>query len=249
MLSFWYGCELLSVIISTGLRDKPHIVVVAAVTSVVATGIAMLKEILTRTRFAACKMSGVRLVRRKVRFVSFTLRNRSRTIFSLPAIFALCHFTHSVKQMAFQGFRERSVSWRISCRFPEVTQSPPKETAMKKIQNVLTIALPAALMIAVFCNVGQTVTAQNPNPSSIVSAQQQPTQQQDEQKPAPETKTFTGKIVKSGDALVLSDAESKMMYKLDDQQKAKEFVNKDVKVVGVLDDSTGMIRVSSIEPA
>jgi len=120
---------------------------------------------------------------------------------------------------------------------------------MKKIQNVLTIALPAALMIAVFCNVGQTVTAQNPNPSSIVSAQQQPTQQQDEQKPAPETKTFTGKIVKSGDALVLSDAESKMMYKLDDQQKAKEFVNKDVKVVGVLDDSTGMIRVSSIEPA
>ncbi|MBZ5655852.1 MAG: hypothetical protein LAO56_11325 [Acidobacteriia bacterium] len=120
---------------------------------------------------------------------------------------------------------------------------------MKKIQNVLSIALPAALVIAVFCYVGQTATAQNPSPSRTVSAQERPTQQADEQKAAPEPKTFTGKIVKSGDSLVLSDTESKTMYKLDDQQKAKEFVNKDVKVVGVLDDSTGMIRVSSIEPA
>jgi len=49
--------------------------------------------------------------------------------------------------------------------------------------------------------------------------------------------------------LVLSDMENKATYKLDDQQKAKDFVNKAVKVTGVLDDSTGVIRVSAIEPA
>ena len=62
------------------------------------------------------------------------------------------------------------------------------------------------------------------------------------------TKSFTGKVVKVGDKLVLTDATGKMIYKLDDQVKAKEFLNKNVKVTGVLDDSTGMIRVSAIDP-
>jgi hypothetical protein len=55
--------------------------------------------------------------------------------------------------------------------------------------------------------------------------------------------------VKAGDKLVLTDAEGKTTYLLDDQQKAKEFVNKNVKVTGVLDASSGMIRVSAIDPA
>jgi hypothetical protein len=120
---------------------------------------------------------------------------------------------------------------------------------MKKIGVVLRHALPAAIVIAGFCYVGQVAIAQNANPHSVVSAQEQAMQQPDAQKPMPETKTFAGKIVKHGNLLVLSDAEGKTTYKLDDQQKAKEFVNKDVKVTGVLDDSTGMIRVTAIEPA
>jgi len=35
---------------------------------------------------------------------------------------------------------------------------------------------------------------------------------------------------------------------LDDQQKAQDFLNKSVKVTGVLDASTGTIRVTMIEP-
>jgi hypothetical protein len=119
---------------------------------------------------------------------------------------------------------------------------------MKKIGAVLRHALPAALVVAGLCYVGQTATALNPNPYNAVSAQDQ-MQQPNNQKPAAETKTFAGKIVKHGNLLVLSDAEGKTTYKLDDQQKAKEFVNKDVKVTGVLDDSTGVIRVTAIEPA
>ncbi|MFZ0760763.1 MAG: DUF5818 domain-containing protein [Candidatus Sulfotelmatobacter sp.] len=118
-----------------------------------------------------------------------------------------------------------------------------------KIGVLLRNVLPAALVIAGLCYVGQTVTAQNSKPNAV-SAQNQ-MQQPDNQnsQTAAATKTFAGKIVKDGDVLVLSDTEGKTTYKLDDQEKAKKFVNQDVKVTGVLDDSTGIIRVTSIEPA
>jgi Protein of unknown function (DUF5818) len=119
---------------------------------------------------------------------------------------------------------------------------------MNRIGRVARIALSVAVAIAGFCYVGQTAMAQNVSPNNAVSAQD-PTPQPDTQKPAAETKTFTGKIVKAGDMLVLSEAQGKTTYNLDDQQKAKEFVNQDVKVTGVLDASTGTIRVTAIEPA
>jgi hypothetical protein len=55
--------------------------------------------------------------------------------------------------------------------------------------------------------------------------------------------------MKAGNRLVLSDAANRTTYQLDDQQKAREFVNENVKVIGVLDTNTGVIRVSAIEPA
>ena len=63
-----------------------------------------------------------------------------------------------------------------------------------------------------------------------------------------EQQTFTGVIAKSGDKLVLTDPLTKTIYQLDDQRKAQELVNKNVKVTGVLDPSTGTIRVSAIDP-
>ncbi len=114
--------------------------------------------------------------------------------------------------------------------------------------SLLRIGVLVIVVMIGVCWMGQTATAQNATPS-VVSEQQQLTQQSDEQKAEPETKTFTGKIVKSGDMFILSDEQNKVTYKLDDQAKAKEFENRDVKVTGVLDDSTGVIRVSAIEPA
>jgi hypothetical protein len=61
-------------------------------------------------------------------------------------------------------------------------------------------------------------------------------------------KTFTGVIARSGDKYVLTDPLSKTSYQLDDQRKAQEMANKNVKVTGVLDPSTGTIRVTAIEP-
>jgi hypothetical protein len=115
---------------------------------------------------------------------------------------------------------------------------------MKKMGVVVTTALSAAMVIAGFCCAGQMAIAQSPSPGI-----QDQMQQTDNQKAASETRTFEGKIVKAGKLLVLSDTEGKTTYKLDDQQKAKEYVNKDVKVTGVLDASTGMIHVTVIDPA
>ena len=118
---------------------------------------------------------------------------------------------------------------------------------MKKVQEALLKLLSVAALIVGLCLVSQPSMAQDPA-SPNPNAQQQPMPQPDGQKPAAENATFTGKIVRSGGKLVLTDADGKTSYQLDDQKKAKEFVNQNVKVTGVLDASTGTIRVSAIEP-
>jgi len=60
-------------------------------------------------------------------------------------------------------------------------------------------------------------------------------------------KTFKGTIAKSGETYLLKTA--KASYQLDDQEKAKSFEGKDVKVTGTLDAQTQTIHVSDIQPA
>lgn len=115
---------------------------------------------------------------------------------------------------------------------------------MRKPQRGLLAGLLALAMIAAVCFVGQNALAQDssrPDPNVT-----QPPMPSDSQSPA--VAEFTGKIVKSGGKLVLSDDTNKTMYQLNDQKKAKEYLNRNVKVSGVLDASTGTIRVSAIEP-
>jgi hypothetical protein len=118
---------------------------------------------------------------------------------------------------------------------------------MKKTQFAWSTILPAAALTAALCFAGQPAFAQSSdtmqNPST---QQQQPTTPTDAQNTASQ-KTFSGKIMKSGSKLILSSAGT--TYQLDDQQKAQDFVNKNVKVTGVLDSATGTIRVSAIDPS
>jgi hypothetical protein len=129
-------------------------------------------------------------------------------------------------------------------------KSLPKENAMKRMQELILHVLPAAALIVGLCLMSQPSMAQNaasPNPDP--NAQQQSMPQPGDQAQATQNATFTGKIVKSGSKLVLTDADGKTSYQLDDQKKAKQFMNQNVKVTGVLDASTGTIRVSAIDPA
>jgi methionine-rich copper-binding protein CopC len=119
---------------------------------------------------------------------------------------------------------------------------------MKKIQFALSMMLPAMALSAALSVASHPMLAQSaPDSSRNATAQQQPMQPDDQN--AVSVKTFSGRIVKSGDKLVLKDMTNKTTYQLDDQQKAQDFRNKSVRVTGVLDASTGTIRVSTIEPA
>ncbi|MFI5095861.1 MAG: DUF5818 domain-containing protein [Candidatus Acidiferrales bacterium] len=122
---------------------------------------------------------------------------------------------------------------------------------MKKTQFALSMMLPVMALTAALCFASQSTLAQSaPDSSRNTTTQQQPTQPDDQNAAnTASEKTFSGKIMKSGNKLVLTAADSKTTYQLDDQQKAQDFLNKSVKVTGVLDGSTGTIRVSAIEPA
>ncbi|MGC1450170.1 MAG: DUF5818 domain-containing protein [Candidatus Sulfotelmatobacter sp.] len=77
---------------------------------------------------------------------------------------------------------------------------------------------------------------------------QQPTaaQQQNDMQ-AEDVKPFNGTIVKEKGKLVLKDTAANVSYQLDDQDKAKQFVGKQVKVTGKLDSNTNRIHVENIE--
>jgi flagellar basal body-associated protein FliL len=117
------------------------------------------------------------------------------------------------------------------------------------MKNRTVVSLWAALALVVLWLSQSSAATQAANPNSSPAAQEQTVPQPDSPAAATEVQTFTGKIVKSGEKFVLKDTASKTTYQLDDQEKAKEYAGKSVKVSGTLDASTSMIRVSNIEPA
>jgi hypothetical protein len=62
-----------------------------------------------------------------------------------------------------------------------------------------------------------------------------------------EAKSFSGNIVRENGKLVLKDPVTKVIYKLDDPAKARQYVGKRVKVTGKLEMNSNTIRVESIE--
>jgi hypothetical protein len=66
------------------------------------------------------------------------------------------------------------------------------------------------------------------------------------QPPGQEKQKFEGKILRSGDRLVLKDKVNKISYQLDDQQLARLFEGKEVKITGRLDSDSNTIYISDI---
>lgn len=91
--------------------------------------------------------------------------------------------------------------------------------------------------------VALSAQAQKPETPSTqpVAAQQQNDMQTQEAKP------FNGTIVKEKGKLVLKDTAANISYQLDDQDKAKQYEGKQVKVTGKLDMNANLIHVESIE--
>jgi hypothetical protein len=81
------------------------------------------------------------------------------------------------------------------------------------------------------------------------STQNQPAQQQQVDTQSQQSRSFEGKIAKSGDKLVLQEASTQTAYQLDDQDKAKQFEGQKVKVVATMDSSTNTLHVVDITPS
>jgi hypothetical protein len=62
-------------------------------------------------------------------------------------------------------------------------------------------------------------------------------------------RAFEGKIQKSGDEFVLQENVTQSSYKLDDQDKAKKYEGKDVRIMATMDPTTNTLHVVDITRA
>jgi uncharacterized protein DUF5818 len=122
-------------------------------------------------------------------------------------------------------------------------------------QNLSTQPDPNLMQLIAWSELQTPHPTPEPRPDPAPLPEQQ---QPDPQQPGQPTKadaqqqssaqTMTGTVVKEDGRYVLKASDNKN-YQIDDQEKAKQFEGKLVKIVGSLDMSTGTIRIQSIEPA
>jgi uncharacterized protein YdeI (BOF family) len=118
---------------------------------------------------------------------------------------------------------------------------------MKKLITVLaTMALAVMLSAVSFAQQDQS-TSPSAQPTAPQSGQQPSSPSPDSSASMQQASSFTGTVVKASGKYVLKTSDAN--YRLDDQEKAKQFVGKQVKVSGSLDSGTGTIHVSDITPA
>ena len=119
---------------------------------------------------------------------------------------------------------------------------------MKTNLSILaTLALSGRAVASGVCTTGSIHTAQSR--SNTITAWLDQLQSQTAPSASADTKTqssFSGMVVKAGEHYVLKT--DKMTYQVDDETKAKQFEGKEVTVNGTLDKSTGVIRVTEIQP-
>jgi Protein of unknown function (DUF5818) len=85
------------------------------------------------------------------------------------------------------------------------------------------------------------------NPPDSSTAPAPPESQQPSEEAQSAARTFTGTVAKQGDTYVLS-VEGSESYKLDDQDRAKQFDGQKVKVFGVLDQGSAVLHAQTITP-
>jgi len=73
-------------------------------------------------------------------------------------------------------------------------------------------------------------------------------QRDQEMEREPATQSFAGTVMLENDRYVLKTSDNNT-YQLDDQERAKEYQNKQVQVMGVLNTETNVIRVRDIKMA
>ncbi|MBZ5664396.1 MAG: hypothetical protein LAO30_07290 [Acidobacteriia bacterium] len=109
---------------------------------------------------------------------------------------------------------------------------------MKRLLSVVAVLVLAGLTL--------NLSAQTPATQSQDNTAQQPVNTPSQQQSA---QSFEGKITKSGDKFVLKDNATQAAYQLDDQDKAKQFEGKTVKVKATVDPNTNTLHIVDITPS
>ena len=111
---------------------------------------------------------------------------------------------------------------------------------MKKTLTVVAIlALVAAMLPAAFAQTSDQTSPSTSDQSGAAQGSAPGSSQAAE--------SYTGTVVKSGDKYVLKTDTG--TYQIDDQDKAKQFEGKQVKVSGNLDKATSTLHVTDIQAA
>jgi len=127
---------------------------------------------------------------------------------------------------------------------------------MKRVLSVGAM-IPMVLGLALSLSAQQSTTTpstQTPDATTSPSTQSpdttvaQPQTQVDTSTQQRSAQSFEGKITRSGDKLVLQENASKTAYQLDDQDKAKPYEGKNVKVMATGDASNNTVQVVAITP-
>ena len=115
--------------------------------------------------------------------------------------------------------------------------------------------IPMVLGFALSLSAQQSATTpstQTPDSTTSPSTQSpdttvtQPQTQVDTSTQQRSAQSFEGKITRSGDKLVLQENASQTAYQLDDQDKAKPYEGKNVKVMATVDASNNTLHVVAI---
>jgi hypothetical protein len=130
---------------------------------------------------------------------------------------------------------------------------------MPKTQFAVPALLPALALMVVCClmippsfgqnadDASHNASSSAPSHSQLVEPAKSASNNGDREADQSSVTTFQGRIVRSGNRLVLAAIDN-TIYQLDDQQKAHGFLNQNVKVAGNLDATTGTIRIHAIDP-
>lgn len=111
---------------------------------------------------------------------------------------------------------------------------------------------PLSIIVALgMFSLGLVVQAQQtPSTTPTMPGQTDSTPQEetDTASPHQSARSFEGRIAKSGGRLVLEDRAAQTTYRLDDQDKARKYLGKNVKVMATMDARSSLLHVIDIVP-
>ena len=108
--------------------------------------------------------------------------------------------------------------------------------------------LPSIVALLSMGGIGLTLSTQPPRAAQDLASTQQPKPSYDTQN-QDSARVFHGQIARVEDKVVLWESSTQKAYQLDDQDQAKQFEGKTVKVIATLDPATNSLHLLEIAPS